>query len=91
MEEMESWRPRVRAALPGFFAPLEVVASLPSTMARAAELAAAGAPEGATVVADEQTAGRGRLGRAWVAPPRSSKVTSSPVTVFTTSGPVMNM
>src|SRR6478735_4074973 len=29
---------------------------------------------------------------AWVeAPPSSSKVTSSPVTVFTTSGPVMNM
>ena len=29
---------------------------------------------------------------AWVrAPPRSSKLTSSPVTVFTTSGPVMNM
>jgi len=29
---------------------------------------------------------------AWVnAPPSSSNVTSSPVTVFTTSGPVMNM
>ena len=29
---------------------------------------------------------------AWVAaPPSSSKLTSSPVTVFTTSGPVMNM
>ena len=26
-----------------------------------------------------------------MAPPSSSKVTSSPVTVFTTSGPVMNM
>ena len=26
-----------------------------------------------------------------VAPPSSSRVTSSPVTVFTTSGPVMNM
>ena len=26
-----------------------------------------------------------------VAPPSSSKLTSSPVTVFTTSGPVMNM
>ena len=26
-----------------------------------------------------------------VAPPNSSSVTSSPVTVFTTSGPVMNM
>jgi hypothetical protein len=29
---------------------------------------------------------------AWVrAPPSSSSVTSSPVTIFTTSGPVMNM
>src|SRR5262245_30848081 len=49
----------VRRALPGFFDPLEVVASVPTTMARAAELAAAGAPEGATVVAEEQTEGRG--------------------------------
>lgn len=28
-----------------------------------------GAPEGAVVIADEQTKGRGRLGRQWVAPP----------------------
>jgi BirA family biotin operon repressor/biotin-[acetyl-CoA-carboxylase] ligase len=68
-----SW---VRDALPGFFGPLEVVASVPTTMARAAELAAAGAPEGATVVAEEQTEGRGRLGRAWVAPPGSSLLVS---------------
>jgi BirA family biotin operon repressor/biotin-[acetyl-CoA-carboxylase] ligase len=66
----------VRRALPGFFTPLEVVASVPTTMARAAELAAAGAPEGATVVAEEQTEGRGRLGRAWVAPPGSSLLLS---------------
>jgi len=33
------------------------------------ELARQGAPEGTVVVADEQTAGRGRLGRRWVAPP----------------------
>jgi len=32
-------------------------------------LAAQGAPEGAVVVADEQTAGRGRMGRRWSAPP----------------------
>jgi BirA family transcriptional regulator, biotin operon repressor / biotin---[acetyl-CoA-carboxylase] ligase len=66
----------VRRALPGFFTPLEVVASVPTTMARAAELAAAGEPEGATVVAEEQTEGRGRLGRAWVAPPGSSLLLS---------------
>jgi BirA family transcriptional regulator, biotin operon repressor / biotin---[acetyl-CoA-carboxylase] ligase len=66
----------VRRALPGFFSPLEVTPSVPTTMARAAELAAAGAPEGATVVAEEQTEGRGRLGRAWVAPPGSSLLLS---------------
>ena len=68
-----SW---ARRALPGFFSPLEVVASVPTTMARAAELAAAGEPEGATVLAEEQTEGRGRLGRVWVAPPGSSLLVS---------------
>src|SRR5215207_11577050 len=66
----------VRRALPGFFSPLEVAASVPTTMARAAELAASGVPEGTTVVAEEQTEGRGRLGRAWVAPPGSSLLLS---------------
>src|ERR687889_2804011 len=66
----------VRRALPGFFSPLEVAASVPTTMARAAALAAAGAPEGATVVAEEQTEGRGRLGRVWMAPPGSSLLVS---------------
>jgi BirA family biotin operon repressor/biotin-[acetyl-CoA-carboxylase] ligase len=36
------------------------------------EQAAAGEPEGAVVVADHQTAGRGRLGRTWQAPPGAS-------------------
>ena len=40
-----------------------------STNERAKELAAAGAPHGTLVTADEQTAGRGRQGRSWVAPP----------------------
>jgi BirA family biotin operon repressor/biotin-[acetyl-CoA-carboxylase] ligase len=35
-----------------------------------------GAPEGAVVVADEQTAGRGRLGRRWEAPPGTSLLCS---------------
>lgn len=39
-----------------------------STMADAAREAQAGAPEGAIVVAEEQTAGRGRMGRSWVSP-----------------------
>ena len=39
-----------------------------STNARARELALAGAPHGTLVTAAEQTAGRGRQGRSWVAP-----------------------
>jgi BirA family biotin operon repressor/biotin-[acetyl-CoA-carboxylase] ligase len=39
-----------------------------STNDRARELALAGAPTGTVVTADEQTAGRGRLGRRWSAP-----------------------
>ena len=40
-----------------------------STNARARELAMAGAPDGTIVTASEQTAGRGRQGRTWSAPP----------------------
>jgi BirA family transcriptional regulator, biotin operon repressor / biotin---[acetyl-CoA-carboxylase] ligase len=40
-----------------------------STNARARELAEAGAPHGTVVTATEQTAGRGRQGRSWTAPP----------------------
>jgi BirA family biotin operon repressor/biotin-[acetyl-CoA-carboxylase] ligase len=40
-----------------------------STNERAKQLAAAGAPHGTLVTADEQTAGRGRQGRQWIAPP----------------------
>ena len=40
-----------------------------STNARARDLAARGAPHGTLVTAAEQSAGRGRQGRTWVAPP----------------------
>ena len=40
-----------------------------STNARARELVEAGAPHGTVVTAAEQTAGRGRQGRTWTAPP----------------------
>src|SRR4051794_3602029 len=40
-----------------------------STNERARQLASAGAPHGTLVTADRQTAGRGRQGRTWVAPP----------------------
>jgi BirA family biotin operon repressor/biotin-[acetyl-CoA-carboxylase] ligase len=42
-----------------------------STNERAKELATAGAPGGLVVTADEQTAGRGRRGTEWFAPPGS--------------------
>jgi len=41
-------------------------ASIGSTMTEAARLAASGAPHGTVVLADEQTAGIGRLGRSWL-------------------------
>ena len=47
-----------------------------STNERARELAAAGAPHGTLVTADEQTAGRGRQGRAWSAAPRDAVLMS---------------
>jgi BirA family biotin operon repressor/biotin-[acetyl-CoA-carboxylase] ligase len=42
--------------------------TIDSTNRLAAELARGGAEEGTTVVAEQQTAGRGRLGRTWVSP-----------------------
>jgi BirA family biotin operon repressor/biotin-[acetyl-CoA-carboxylase] ligase len=47
-----------------------------STNERARALAAAGAPHGTLVTADEQSAGRGRQGRVWTAPPRSALLMS---------------
>jgi BirA family biotin operon repressor/biotin-[acetyl-CoA-carboxylase] ligase len=42
--------------------------SVDSTNARALALADAGAPDGTVVIADRQTAGRGRRGRSWHSP-----------------------
>jgi BirA family biotin operon repressor/biotin-[acetyl-CoA-carboxylase] ligase len=47
-----------------------------STNERAKLLAVEGAPDGTIVTADEQTAGRGRQGRVWTAPPGSSVLMS---------------
>ncbi len=52
-----------------FGEPHEHHAQIDSTNARAKELARGGAPGGLVVTADEQTAGRGRQGRDWFAPP----------------------
>jgi len=47
---------------------VELCRSVPSALDVAHELAAAGAPHGLLVLADEQTAGRGRQGRTWHSP-----------------------
>lgn len=55
--------------LSSFGAPHHHFARTDSTNTRARELAAAGAPHGTVVTADEQAEGRGRQGRSWTAPP----------------------
>lgn len=50
---------------------LEIFRVIPSTNAHLRQLAREGAPPFATVVAEEQTAGRGREGRAWHSPPNT--------------------
>ncbi len=52
------------------------LAELDSTNAEALRLAAEGEPEGLVVVADAQTAGRGRLGRSWWAEPGTALLAS---------------
>ncbi len=47
---------------------ITVLSTIDSTNRLAKELAAQGAPEGASVIADRQTAGRGRLGRGFSSP-----------------------
>jgi BirA family transcriptional regulator, biotin operon repressor / biotin---[acetyl-CoA-carboxylase] ligase len=56
----------------GLWRAVEVLASTGSTNADLLARAAAGAPEGVVLAAEEQTAGRGRLGRSWVSPPRAA-------------------
>jgi len=50
--------------------------SIGSTNELLKELAAQGAPEGTLVIADEQTVGKGRLGRKWLASPGTSLLLS---------------
>ena len=55
----------------GLWREIQVVPETGSTNADLAATARGGAPAGTVLVAEAQTAGRGRLGRAWQAPPRS--------------------
>jgi BirA family transcriptional regulator, biotin operon repressor / biotin---[acetyl-CoA-carboxylase] ligase len=63
---------RVRWGLPL----LQVHDRVGSTNEIARRLAEGGAPQGSTVLADEQTGGRGRRGRTWIAPAGSSLLLS---------------
>lgn len=70
--------PGLRAAGSAAFAgfSLHVLARTPSTQDLVLAAAARGAPEGYCCVAQEQTAGRGRLGRRWLAPPGTALLMS---------------
>jgi BirA family transcriptional regulator, biotin operon repressor / biotin---[acetyl-CoA-carboxylase] ligase len=68
---------RARSALAGTrFADVRWVETTGSTNSDAIDLARDGAPEGIVLVADHQTAGRGRQGRSWSAPAASSLLAS---------------
>ena len=67
---------RTGSRLGRFASRVSYFAELTSTNDVAAELASRGAPEGTTIVADSQTAGRGRRGRAWFSPPGAGLYTS---------------
>jgi BirA family biotin operon repressor/biotin-[acetyl-CoA-carboxylase] ligase len=63
-----------RAALRpgGLWREIEVVTSTGSTNADLLARALRGEPEGVVLAAEEQTAGRGRMGRTWTSPPHAA-------------------
>src|SRR5512142_580642 len=62
----------IQARVPAFIRRVVYFEQIGSTNDEGRRLAGEGAPEGMLVVADEQTAGRGRLERRWIAPPGTS-------------------
>jgi BirA family transcriptional regulator, biotin operon repressor / biotin---[acetyl-CoA-carboxylase] ligase len=56
----------------GLWQAVEVVDRTGSTNADLLDRALGGAPEGVVLAAEEQSAGRGRIGRTWVSPPRAA-------------------
>ena len=56
----------------GLWQAVEVVERTGSTNADLLARALGGAPEGLVLAAEEQSAGRGRMGRTWVSPPRAA-------------------
>lgn len=68
---------RVRSGLLATrFDDVRVLTEIDSTNRTARRLADGGEPEGLVVIAEHQTAGRGRLGRSWDAPPGTSVLMS---------------
>jgi BirA family biotin operon repressor/biotin-[acetyl-CoA-carboxylase] ligase len=67
---------RLSEALPGWVPEVRYLPETDSTNRRAMAWAMEGAAAGSMVVADFQTAGRGRLGRTWTAPAGSSLLLS---------------
>ncbi len=72
-EPLDAASLRRAAVRPGaLWREIEVVESTGSTNADLLARALRGEPEGAVLAAEEQRAGRGRMGRAWTAPPRAA-------------------
>ena len=61
----------------GLWRAVEVVEAIGSTNAELLARAAADEPEGLVLVAEHQQAGRGRLDRTWISPPRSGLTVSA--------------
>ncbi len=60
----------------GLWREIQVVAATGSTNTDLLRSAASGAPEGTVLAAEAQTAGRGRMGRSWLSPPRAALIFS---------------
>jgi BirA family biotin operon repressor/biotin-[acetyl-CoA-carboxylase] ligase len=65
------------ASVDAFVSRLERFGSIPSTQPVVREWLDSGVPEVAVATADEQTAGRGRLDRTWLAPPGAALLVSA--------------
>lgn len=77
MSQRQDSRPPIEPPTAGKRWRVEVVEETTSTNADVADRFRDGESEGLVLVAEHQTAGRGRLGRTWVTPPRASLIVSA--------------